>query len=233
LTDIARLLGSDWPALAAELELTEDEVTKIMDEFGENAALHMLRYWLKSRGPDATGNCLQQALRKIGKENIVHNCVFNIEWVTDAAEKELAKARLNSRGSSVDGLTVTGRRLDEGFESDEEYERRRHGKSTDLDEPYVTSSKQRSTDTGKGRITPTASSEFQSKKLGDFGIVNIVQEAPPNIPDDHPIISTIKSDSNQEQTPTPTTTQQSPIINDLHHFERSNMDKEGKKHFDE
>ena len=57
------------------------------------------------------GNCLQQALRKIGKETIVHNCVFNIEWVTDAAEKELAKARLNSRGSSVDGLTVTGRRV--------------------------------------------------------------------------------------------------------------------------
>ncbi len=128
LTDIARLLGSDWPALAAELELTEDEVTKLMDEFGENASLHMLRYWLKSRGSDATGkenllikddrslfhftgNCLQQALRKIGKENIVHNCVFNIEWVTDAAEKELAKARLNSRGSSVDGLTVTGRRV--------------------------------------------------------------------------------------------------------------------------
>ncbi len=55
LTDIARLLGSDWPALAAELELSEDEVTKIMDEFGENAALHMLRYWLKSRGNEATG----------------------------------------------------------------------------------------------------------------------------------------------------------------------------------
>ena len=56
LTDIARLLGSDWPALAAELELSEDEVTKIMDEFGENASLHMLRYWLKSRGSEATGN---------------------------------------------------------------------------------------------------------------------------------------------------------------------------------
>ncbi|CAF5096991.1 unnamed protein product, partial [Rotaria magnacalcarata] len=54
LTDIARLLGSDWPALAAELELSEDEVTKIMDEFGENASLQMLRYWLKSRGNDAT-----------------------------------------------------------------------------------------------------------------------------------------------------------------------------------
>jgi len=55
LTDIARLLGTDWPSLAAELELTEEEVTKIMDEYGENAALHMLRYWLKSRGPEATG----------------------------------------------------------------------------------------------------------------------------------------------------------------------------------
>lgn len=55
LTDIAKLLGSDWPALAAELELTEEEVTKIMDQYGENAALQMLRYWLKSRGTEATG----------------------------------------------------------------------------------------------------------------------------------------------------------------------------------
>ena len=130
LTDIARLLGSDWPALAAELELSEDEVTKLMDEYGENAALHMLRYWLKSRGVEATGNiddirfthfdgplfrflgnCLQQALRKISKENIVHNCVFNIEWVTDAAEKEVAKSRLTSRGGSVDGTAIGGRRV--------------------------------------------------------------------------------------------------------------------------
>ncbi|CAF1287039.1 unnamed protein product [Rotaria magnacalcarata] len=349
LTDIARLLGSDWPALAAELELSEDEVTKIMDEFGENASLQMLRYWLKSRGNDATGNCLQQALRKIGKENIVHNCVFNIEWVTDAAEKELAKARLNSRGGSVDGAAISGRRLDEGFESDDEFERRRHGKSSllndetnriptttiiktitleeiaedelggkkaktdvtvsqfkqleprkmvkrdcskdlipsssstssadtivtvamrkslgerdgplhfvdsskaptpasryggsysiynpqnysgsitplsyqahpfemmhleslreklnrlshdkaDLDDPYSALQKQRSTDMNDGRMTPKASSEFQSKrsssKLGDFGIVNIVQEATPIASD----LEFIQSDLN-DQTP--------------------------------
>lgn len=61
LTDISRLLGSEWPALAAELELTEEEVTKLMDDHGENAALHMLRYWLKSRGPDATGRHLSSA----------------------------------------------------------------------------------------------------------------------------------------------------------------------------
>ncbi|UJR15901.1 hypothetical protein I4U23_002824 [Adineta vaga] len=390
LTDIARLLGSEWPALAAELELSEEEVTKIMDEFGENASLHMLRYWLKSRGTDATGNCLQQALRKIGKENIVHNCVFNIEWVTDAAEKEVAKNRLNSRGGSVDGITAGGRRLDEGFESDDEYERRRQGKSnlliddtnrsptlttiiktitfeetseddlggkkpnnetvtpqfkqleplkmvkrdlskdfipssssassvdtivtvamrkslgerdgplhfvdsskaatpvsryggvghfsiyhppnysgsitplschshqfemmhletlkdklnrlsrdkgsfrvyllydlleigawncfSDLDDPYHASSKQENADMTEGRTTPTANlvkafrdiTKFQSKKsskkLGDFGIVNIVQEATPILPDDQPIISSIQSDTIFDQTKT--TTQQ-------------------------
>jgi hypothetical protein len=63
-------------------------------------------------------------LRKIGKENIVHNCVFNIEWVTDAAEKELARSRLTSRGGSVDGTTVGARRvclarcIDDRFELD-------------------------------------------------------------------------------------------------------------------
>jgi hypothetical protein len=93
------------------------------------------------------GNCLQLALRKIGKENIVNTCVFNVEWVTDAAEKEVAKSRLTSRGGSAEGTGYGGRRvcftiiillnlfiiikqLDEGFESDEEYERRRYGRSS-------------------------------------------------------------------------------------------------------
>jgi hypothetical protein len=60
---------------------------------------------------DILGNCLQIALRKIGKENIVNNCVFNIEWVTDAAEKEVAKSRLTSRGGSADGTAFAGRRV--------------------------------------------------------------------------------------------------------------------------
>ena len=75
LTDIARLLGSDWPALAAELELSEDEGTKIMDEFGENASLHMLRYWLKSRGTDATGEKMILAIEHITNYTYICICV--------------------------------------------------------------------------------------------------------------------------------------------------------------
>ncbi|CAF0792217.1 unnamed protein product [Rotaria sp. Silwood1] len=76
----------------------------------------------------------------------------------------------------------------------------------DLDDPYGTLSKQRSTDMDEGRITPKASSEFPSKKsstkLGDFGIVNIVQEVTPTLPDNQPNLTLIQSDINEKPTPT-------------------------------
>lgn len=37
--------------------------------------------------------------------------MFNIEWVTDAAEREVAKARVTSRGESAEGGVVGGRRV--------------------------------------------------------------------------------------------------------------------------
>jgi len=45
-------------------------------------------------------------------------------------------------------------------------------------------------------------SKRSSKKLGDFGIVNIVQEATPISPDNQPIISSNQSTINEEQTTT-------------------------------
>jgi hypothetical protein len=45
-------------------------------------------------------------------------------------------------------------------------------------------------------------SKRSSKKLGDFGIVNIVQEATPITPDNQPIISSNQSTINEEQTTT-------------------------------
>lgn len=56
--------------------------------------------------------------------------------------------------------------------------------------------------------------EFRSKKspskLGDFGLVNIVQEATPNLPEDQPIISSI-----QPHEPATTTEQTSPMLDDI------------------
>jgi len=75
----------------------------------------------------------------------------------------------------------------------------------------------------EGRITPTASSEYQSKrsskKLGDFGIVNIVQEATPITPDNQPIISSNQSTINEEQTTTHQLAEQtSQMLDDIHNL---------------
>ena len=56
----------------------------------------MLRFWLNMEGNKATGNTLERALRKAGRDDIVNKCIFNVELVTDELEKSAAKAALHS-----------------------------------------------------------------------------------------------------------------------------------------
>jgi ankyrin len=44
------------------------------------------------------GNTLEKALRKIDREDIVNQCVFNVELVTDDMEKAVAKVQLDQSG---------------------------------------------------------------------------------------------------------------------------------------
>lgn len=45
-----------------------------------------------------TGNTLEKALNKIGREDIVNKCIFNVELVTDDVEKAVARVRLDQPG---------------------------------------------------------------------------------------------------------------------------------------
>lgn len=45
-----------------------------------------------------TGNTLEKALNKIGREDIVKKCIFNVELVTDDVEKAVARVRLDQPG---------------------------------------------------------------------------------------------------------------------------------------
>jgi hypothetical protein len=45
-----------------------------------------------------TGNTLEKALHKIDREDIVNQCVFNVELVTDDMEKAVAKVQLDQSG---------------------------------------------------------------------------------------------------------------------------------------
>ena len=58
----------------------------------------MLKLWMAQSGNRVTGNTLEKALRKIGRDDIVNQCIFNVELVTDDLEKAVAKTRLDQPG---------------------------------------------------------------------------------------------------------------------------------------
>lgn len=44
------------------------------------------------------GNTLEKALNKIGRDDIVKKCIFNVELITDDVEKAVARVRLDQPG---------------------------------------------------------------------------------------------------------------------------------------
>ncbi|XP_054717551.1 ankyrin-2-like [Uloborus diversus] len=104
LSDIARELEKDWISLAQQLDMSEGDIEQLKSETaGEppEQALMMLRLWLQKSGPKATGNELEKALRRINREDIIKNCMFNVELVTDDVEKAVAKVHLDQSGFDV------------------------------------------------------------------------------------------------------------------------------------
>ncbi|XP_067131461.1 uncharacterized protein [Centruroides vittatus] len=101
LSDIARELDGDWEILALQLDISETEINSIKSDYPDDdrqQALIMLRQWMQKSGPKATGNSLEKALRKIRRDDIVKQCMFNVELVTDAVEKAVAKVHLDQSG---------------------------------------------------------------------------------------------------------------------------------------
>ncbi|CAG9832006.1 unnamed protein product [Diabrotica balteata] len=101
LTDICNLLDDDWEKLALELDIPPSDIDLIKEEYPENhpqQAMIMFRLWLRQKANKATGNKLEQALNKIGRQDIVNKCICNVELVTDDMEKALAKIHLDQSG---------------------------------------------------------------------------------------------------------------------------------------
>ncbi|XP_063603636.1 ankyrin-2-like [Penaeus indicus] len=101
LTDISNMLGTDWVGLARELEISDSDINIIKSQYPDNApkqAIVMLRLWMQTSGNKANGNTLEKGLRKIGRDDIVNQCIFNVELVTDDIERAMAKAHLDQSG---------------------------------------------------------------------------------------------------------------------------------------
>lgn len=101
MSDISNMLGDDWPLLALELGILQSDISIIQSEYPANTqrqAMVMLKLWLQTFGQQATGNSLEKALRAIHREDIVNQCIHNIEIVTDDMEKAVAKVHLDQSG---------------------------------------------------------------------------------------------------------------------------------------
>ncbi|KAG5900648.1 hypothetical protein JTB14_005921 [Gonioctena quinquepunctata] len=101
LSDICNLLDDDWEKLAMELDIPPSDIELIKEEYPENhpqQAMIMFRLWLRQKANKATGNTLELALKKIGRQDIVNKCICNVELVTDDMERALAKIHLDQSG---------------------------------------------------------------------------------------------------------------------------------------
>lgn len=97
LADLSNLLGEDWVALATHLGLTTSEINVIKSEYPDSVAKQgqsMLRMWLAQAGNKAQGDTLESALRRIGREDVIPQCL-NVDY----GIKEIGKQRLKLTSS--------------------------------------------------------------------------------------------------------------------------------------
>ena len=76
LTDVAERVGEDWPRLAIALGLTEADVAHIGGTIDTGTQAHAtINSWLCSDDRPATHDELQRALRLIGRDDIMAQCM--------------------------------------------------------------------------------------------------------------------------------------------------------------
>jgi len=76
LTDVAERVGDDWPRLAMALGLTEADVAHIGGTIDTGTQAHAtINSWLCGAERPATHAELQRALRLIGRDDIIAQCV--------------------------------------------------------------------------------------------------------------------------------------------------------------
>ncbi|KAL7057529.1 hypothetical protein AAHC03_016886 [Spirometra sp. Aus1] len=102
---IAQSLGPDWPALAGELGLSRADCDSIAEENStdiKRAYACLLLWQERSNKEAATGTVLGRALRRIGRDDILKQCMKNIELVQDENELSVAVRNLQHEDSELE-----------------------------------------------------------------------------------------------------------------------------------
>lgn len=100
LADMSNLLGEDWVPLANQLGITTSEINVIKSEYPDSVAKQaqsMLRMWRAQPGNRAQTNTLENALRRIGREDIIPQCLtVDHNEVTQKREERIKRIKKDS-----------------------------------------------------------------------------------------------------------------------------------------
>jgi len=66
-------------------------------------ALVVLHKWIEKNKENATGNELERALKRVNREDIINQCMHNVEEVTDEDEKQQALVFLEGPTTTTTG----------------------------------------------------------------------------------------------------------------------------------
>ncbi|XP_052265579.1 ankyrin-2-like isoform X3 [Dreissena polymorpha] len=100
LADVADCVRGDWVILAHQLDITGPEIDTIKADYRtvDDQALAMLKLWVNKKGPEATGNALENGLRQVGREDVIRKTMYNVEAVQDELEAAAARAAMDQSG---------------------------------------------------------------------------------------------------------------------------------------
>ncbi|KAJ8982139.1 hypothetical protein NQ317_011285 [Molorchus minor] len=119
IADMSNLLGEDWVPLANQLGLTTSEINVIKSEYPDSVAKQaqsMLRMWLSQSGNKAQTNTIENALRRIGREDIIPQCL-NVDHgsqpIARIKQEEIGKYRLKKDIDNIDREVAAMKHIDD------------------------------------------------------------------------------------------------------------------------
>ncbi|XP_052770358.1 ankyrin-2-like isoform X10 [Mya arenaria] len=177
LTDVADTVQGDWVILGQQLDITSSEIEEIKRDYKtvDDQALAMLKLWVHKKGPDATGNALENGLRQVGREDVIKKTMYNVEVVQDELEAAAARVSMDQSGFDNFAEEVGISRessLKKGMSLDVEYDEKdliKESESANEDEGSISSEGERKV----YRTAPQAPTEGDNLSISEDMIAEV------------------------------------------------------------
>uniref|UniRef100_A0A0B7BMI9 Death domain-containing protein n=1 Tax=Arion vulgaris TaxID=1028688 RepID=A0A0B7BMI9_9EUPU len=126
LSDVADTVQGDWVVLAQQLHISISDINHIKTDYKtvSDQALAMLYLWAQKNGDKATGIQLENALRRINRDDVVRKCLHTVVTVDDEMEAAAARVAMDQSGFDTfkEEVGITKDSLKRGMSLDVQYD---------------------------------------------------------------------------------------------------------------